>query len=254
MMYLGKRSQAKNIRDTVEKWCVENIETMGVAVITRVSDYPTSRVVDVQPLTCNVDKDGVITVPAFIQNCPVLLQGNLDGYISFPPEVGCKVFVGYPKRSIEEFVYTSNTDVYEPVDGILFGSSQAVVLGYIGQANQELEVSPTDFEIRFKDAKLSFKPDSSIRLANQQFAMEADASGSLGMGNSGSSIALNVGGTWNITGSGAGTLNGATVTADGNLITASGTDLNQLKADFDALLAAYIEHGVGAPNHPPPTP
>ena len=254
MMYLGKRSQSKNIKDLVEKWCVENIETMSVAVITDVSRYPNERVVDVQPLTCHVDKDGVITVPAFIHSCPVILQGNLNGYLSFPLEVGCKVFIGYPKRSIEEFVYTSNTDLYEPVDGILFGSAQAVVLGYIGQANQEQEVSPTDFEIRFKDVKLSFKEDSSIRLANQQFAMEADASGSLGMGNSGSSMALNIGGTWNITGSGAGTLNGATATVDGNLITASGTDLNQLKADFDALKAAYIAHGVGAPNHPPPAP
>lgn len=254
MMKGYTKNKPAAISDLVRRWVNTNIETIDVAEVVGNSNYASSRLVDVQPLAVVREKDGVeIEVPTVL-NCPVILQGNVDGFISFPMNVGTKVLVGYPKHSIEEFVYASEANTYTPVDGLTFGSAQAVVLGYAAQANGvDYSLSLDDFEIRFKGCRLSFKADETISLTNPNFNFDVSPDGSLGVSNGSVTVILNVDGTWSITG-GEGTVNGATVTAGGNLITAAGTDLDQLKEDFDALHAAYVIHGTGSPAHPPPDP
>ena len=249
------KSTARTLTDSVSSWCINNIETMGVAVLTGVDDYPTDRTVSVQPLTMNRDADGTITVPASIDKCPVVLQGSAEGFISFPLKVGDKVLVGYPKRSIEEFVFSSSSETYDPVDRILFGSAQAVVLGYLAQAGGvDMSLSADDFEIRFKDARVTLKDDSTITLTNPNVTFEASPDGSVGLTNGVVTFIMNTDGTWSITGTADGTVNGATITVGGNVITAGGTDLDKLKADFEALVTSYNAHGAGASNHNPPVP
>ena len=249
------KSPAKSLRDNISQWCSNNIETSGVATVIGVGDYPSDRLVDVQPLTMNRDNDGVITVPAPIYKCPVVLQGSAEGFISFPLKVGDKVLVGYPKRSIEEFVFSPSSETYDPVDRILFGSAQAVVLGYLAQAGGvDMSLSADDFEIRFKDARVTLKDDSTITLTNPNVTFEASPDGSVGLTNGVVTFIMNTDGTWSITGTADGTVNGATITVGGNVITAGGTDLDKLKADFEALVVSYNAHGAGLANHNPPVP
>lgn len=254
-MNINTRSKPATITDLVQRWVNTNVETVDVAVVVGNSFYESSRLVDVQPLAYVRDRDGTEVEVPKVLNCPVILQGNVEGFISFPMNIGTKVLIGYPKHSLEEFVYSDTSNSYTPVDGLTFGSAQAVVVGYLAQANAvDFPLSNSNFEIRFKDSRLTFDPTGKITLNNSSFILEADPDGTLGVSNGVVTLLLNSSGSWSVNGSLAGNLNGATVTSDGNFITSSGTDLNQLKEDFDKLHEAYIAHGIGAANHPPPDP
>lgn len=266
------KSRAKTHKDLVSKWVIDNVETLGIGTVSDVGTYSVDRTVEVQPITEMRDEDGVVIVPPAIGGCPVILQGSEDGFIHFPLNVGTKVLIGYPKRSIEEFTYSDTAGTYLPVDSQVFGSAQAVVLGYAAQAGGvDYSLSPEDFEIRFKQARMTLKADNTISLTNPQVSFEASPDGSIGLTNGIATLVMNSGGTisltnagvtftmdnagtWNLTGTGAGTVNGATVTAGGNFITANGSDLDQLQADFDSMKTSYLAHGDGVANHNPPVP
>lgn len=266
------KSPSKSMNDIVAKWCNNNIETLGVAVITGVQDYPVDRTVDVQPLAQVKEVDGVEIEQPAITKCPVILQGSEDGFIHFPLNVGTKVIIGYPKRSIEEFTYSSTSDEYLPVDRNTFGSAQAIVLGYAAQAGGvDYSLSATDFEIRFKESRITLTESNTISMTNPSVTFEADSNGDIGLTNGDATLTMNSGGpinltvggvtfimnsdgTFSLTGTADGTVNSCTITSGGNVVTAAGTDLDQLKADHDSLKTSYLAHGDGAPKHNPPVP
>lgn len=226
------RNPAEIIPEGVRKWATENIETQAPGVITSVADYATERCVAVQPLIMERQEDGDVLVPDVINKVPVILQGDEDGFVSFPLKVGTKVWLGYCKRSLEEFVFGNNADQYIPVDTRVFGSTDVVVLGKIGQANIDKPLNPNNFEINYKNSRVTITPADVITVTNN-----------------GSTI------TWDGTNL---TLNGATIPSNGNYISGNGTNLDQLKQDFDALKAAYDIHvhieSTGSPTSGPQEP
>ncbi len=243
---MPQKNPSKHHADIISKWVNNNIETFDVAIVVDDRKYE-DRLVSVLPLAVNEDSDGTLTYPAVISDCPVILQGNLDGFLHFPLTVGCKVLIGYPKESIEEFIYGSITDQYVPVDGLKFNNSQAVVLGAVGQVGQDYILSKTDFELKYFDASIRMTEASGIYIENKAVFIEAQNDGTVKITNSG-------GGEWLMASGGMIFANGCITDTDGNVTTANGTNLDQLKADFDSLVNAYVAHGAGAPAHPPPNP
>lgn len=226
------KNGSKILVDSISKWAYNNIETFDDAVIVGVSKYD-SRLVDVLPLAVTEDDDNVLIYPAVITECPVILQGNSDGYFNIPLRLGDKVKIGYPKESAEEFFYGETSEQYVPVDTMKWNNRQAFVIGYASQFNVDKKVSTTDLELNYFDSTLSMSPDNALKYTN----------GSI-------TATFNGDGTFSITG-GQGTINGATITANGNVITASGSDVDEMRAQLNALNSAYNAHGTGATNHPP---
>lgn len=239
------------IKGIAKKWCIDNIELIAPAVITDVSDYGVDRTVTVLPLVIERDDDGVAIVPTECFKCPVFLQASPEGYVSFPLKAGQMVAVGYTKHCVEQFT-AGVKDQLIPTDYRVFGASDAVVLGYWATPS-DLKVSPDNFEIKFKDTLISITPDNKVTIntPNSVHLITGEAEINI---QGGEVASTNASGNCTLLSSGAVDANGCTITTGGNVITANGTDLDQLKADHDALQASYIAHGVGtttAPNHPP---
>jgi hypothetical protein len=225
--YFGRKyimMPPKNLSDAlasaIRNWAGENIETTCPGVIVSVKDYATERCVAVLPLIMEEQGDGDIIVPVVNPKVLCVLPGCADGYMSFPPTVGAKVMIAYCKLSLEEFLHSTNTKQYVPVSPRVFGATDAFVLGVIAQATDTLKPSATDFEIVYKDSKISITPDNVITILGP--------------------TEVNI--------------NGVVHTPGGNVITALGTDLDALQHAFDALKTSYLAHGAGAPNHNPPVP
>lgn len=216
------------ISDLVSHWVNSNIETLDVAVVVDASKY-SQRLVSVLPLCVQEDPDGINPAKPVIDECPVVLQGNTDGFISVPLRKGDKVLIGYPKDSIEEFIYANNSDQYFQVDDMKFQGSQAVVLGAIGQPSVDIEVSPDNLEIRYFGGTISMSPSGEINITNDAGVLTLQASGDI-------------------------LANGATINTSGNVITALGSDVDKIRADLNSFRTAYTAHGFGASGHPPPLP
>jgi hypothetical protein len=273
------KNASKTLSDSISKWCYNNIETFDEALVVGVSKYA-DRLVDVQPLAVQVDEDGVEVYPSVISECPVILQGNADGFLNFPLRVGDKVKIGYPKESAEEFVYGTTTEQYIPVDTMKWNNRQAFVLGYASQVGQDHTLSSENFEIRYFLSRVTITPDNRIVVNNPEATFEIDSDGFIGITNGETTflmyedgnvsltnpscaLTMNTSGDVNIS-NGSGNIilqasgdvnaNGATINTSGNVITAGGADLDQTRADLDAFKTAYIAHGTGSPNHPPPAP
>lgn len=284
------------VRNFVKDWVEGNIETLDVAIVVGVSKYQ-DRLVDVLPLCIQEDPDGLAPAKPTITECPVILQGNSDGFINFPLRKGDKVLIGYPKDSIEEFTYGQNSDQYYPVDTMKFQGSQAVVLGYASQVGQDHTLSSENFEIKYYNSRITITPDNRITINNDGATVDIENDGAIGITNGESTYTMQANGdvelindTCELSMTNAGTIildngggqlemlptgsckftngngnlslapagnaacNNCIITTSGNVITASGTDLDSLKANFDALVTSYNAHGNGAANHNPPVP
>ena len=242
------------LKKVVRGWCNENIETLSVGVVTDVTSYSKARCVNVQPLIMTKQEDGKVLVPDVIYNCPVILQGTKEGFISFPIKVGDKVLVGHCKRSLEDYLQSTGTAQINPDGYSLFGSNNAVVLGYIGQDSVDLQLSSEDFNVKFQDCLLTFSKNNDIIVENSTAKIEALSDGTITVNNEQVSLVFNTDGTLVGTAPSGATINDCEITSSGNVITATGTDLDQTRADLDTFRDAYITHGTGASNHPPPTP
>lgn len=232
----------------IREWAKNHIETKAPAVITDDSKYGSDRVLTVQPLVIEKEDDGDQVVPDQIYSCPVILDGCADGHMSFPFKVGDIVAIGYCKRSIEEVTYGNSNQQVVPDDDRVFSASDAVVLGYWAQPANSSPVSTENFEIKFANSEVSISPSNVITITNGDLTVAID----------GASCSIsNSSGSWELQPNGEIIQNGATVDTTGNYISATGTDLDNLKANFDAFVLNYNAHGSGASNHPPsfvPTP
>ena len=248
----------ESVSSYVEDWVKANIETLDVAAVVSVDKYP-DRLVTVRPLCIQEGLDGVSPEKPVIADCPVILAGNVDGFLHFPLRVDDKVLIGYPKDSIEEFSYSNGVDQYYQTDYLKFQGRQAVVLGAVGQVGVDKILSSSSFEIDYFNSKIEITDGDDISLTNPTCEIKALADGNITATNGNITLSLNADGSGVLTNS-AGTFtlevggnivgNGCTINTSGNVITAEGTDLDQTRADLDAFKAAYESHD----SHPPPPP
>lgn len=247
-------------KSIVKDWAKDNIETITVAVVVGNSEYESDRTLDVLPLVMEKEEDGDILVPDTIYRSPVVLGGTAEGVFSFPIQIGDKVLIGFPKRSLDEFIFGSGSSQYTPEDTRIFGSTDAIVLGYLGQSGIDIPLSISDSFWSYKDMSLVLdennnitisskkdykivinesgkievdnsassivqEPDGTIIISNNNAEVEVNSSGQISVSNSIGNATLEVSGNCNI--------NGATIDTSGNVITAAGTDLDALKAVFN---------------------
>lgn len=184
----------KETRKLIRRWVSNNIETLTVGKVVNVSEYSSNRLVDVLPLPIDTQSDGHARVPSVVYRCPVILEGNLDGYLSYPAKLGDKVLLGYCKQSIAEFVFSQKAEQYFPEDLSLFGANDAVVLGFIGQAGRDKSVSATNFELNYQDSYLRITPDDDITLNNPIGSVNIAPSGTIESTNGSSTLTLNISG------------------------------------------------------------
>lgn len=243
------KNPSKSRSDYIRKWCINNIETTAPAVVVGVKDYAGQRFVDVVPSIIELNDDGDAIVPDTIPACPVMLQGSANGYLSIPLEVGDAVCIAYCKRSIEEFTLGTD-DQLTPEDLRVFTSSDVIVTGYWGRPNKARTVHPSNAEMVFHQNSISMSPNNELKLETPGAVVQL-SDGAVQIGTAGVSAIFNADGTFVISG-GSGTINRAEITSDGNVITASGTDL-------DAFYQEYLLHGhtsvtsLGSPTPPIPT-
>lgn len=202
------------LKKVIKEWVSRNVETTSVGVVVNVDEYPKSRVVDVLPLTMERFDDGSALVPDTVYRCPVVLQGTQEGFISYPIKVGDKVLIGYCKRSFAEYLYSAKSEQYLPDDLSVFGANNVVVYGYLSQDGVDLEVSPDDFQVAFKDCLLTFKDNNDILIKNSTVNIEATNAGVITITNGSSTLVID-GGESTLT---------SNLTVDGNLtVTGSST-------------------------------
>lgn len=211
------KNPAEVVPSIIRKWVADNIETEAPAVVINTDNYSDERCIAVQPLIMEPQGDGDVIVPSVIPKALVIVPGCQDGFLSFPLQPGDKVWIGYCKRSLEEFVFGTTAEQYEPTDNRIFGNTDVVVLGYAGQANTDLPLNPDNLELRYRDSFITITPENVITITNSQATIVMD------------------GDQLDIDAPSGATINGATINSSGNLITASGTDL-------DALREAYNTH------------
>lgn len=207
----------KEFRSIIKRWVDNNLETLSVAKVVNVSQYGSKRLIDVLPLSIEKRKDGDNIVPDVIHNCPVVLQGNVDGFVSFPIKNNDKVIIGYCKESISEFVFSNNLNQYLPDDYSSFGGNDAVVLGYIGQANIDLPVDPNNFKIKYQQSEIEITPSNKITITEPGSIITMESS-VVNISNSNGNATLQSNGEWDI--------NGAKITPNGDVITANGVSVN----------------------------
>lgn len=251
---------SKAVKGLVSDWAISNIETFDVAVVTDVSKYE-QRLVTVLPLCIQEDPDGISPAKPTITDCPVILQGSVDGFLNFPLRKGDKVIIGYPKDSIEEFINSKTSAQYYQIDSMKFQGSQAVVLGAVGQVGVDKTLSTTDFEINYYDTNIKITPDNTVTISTPNGLIEMDKDGNIELSNQttafflyedGSIVGDNGAGSFTLETAGTILANGAIIPVSGNVITAGGTDLDALQAEVTAFKLVYNTHAVA--NHTPDAP
>jgi uncharacterized protein (DUF2345 family) len=85
--------------------------------------------------------------------------------------------------------------------------TDAVAIPGLYTALSNLKPSTSNLELKWDNKRLSFKPSDEVELTNGSANVKLNADGTI-------------------------TANGATITPDGNVITANGTNLDQFYADY----------------------
>lgn len=201
-----------------------SIETSCVAKIINVSEYESLQTVDVQPLAQYQEEDGDILQMPVIYRCPVQLEGSSEGIFSFPLKVGDLVELNFSKYSLQELLSGVSNDPYLPTDRRLFGQSEAFVHASINKAGDSIKPSATNAQWKFKNSAIVMSPSGSMTLTNGSALVVLNSDGSA-------------------------TVNGATITPDGNVITANGTDLDAFYQEYLAHL--HTSGTPGSPTSPP---
>lgn len=203
---LGKFSEVLGTR--IKGELARTIETSCPAVITNVSEYESMQVVDVQPIAQYETEDKTVIQFPLIYRCPVVLEGTSDGIFSFPLKVGDLVKLDFSKYSLQELIGGISNDPYLPQGRKVFGQSDAFVSACINKAGDTVKPSATDAQWKFKNSIITLKSDGDIVITNGSATATLKIDGEID-------------------------LNGCTITATGNVITAAGTDLDAFKLAYN---------------------
>jgi hypothetical protein len=179
------------------------------AMIVDVSSYGDKQFVNVRPQISRLLETGEVISndEITIYDVPVIWPSGGGAMLSFPLKVGDTVWLSFSQRNLEDWLYSDGTQEVIPGDSRHFSMTDAVAIPGLYTALSNLKPSTENVEIKFGNHLISLRP-----------------SGELYITNGGAEIKLNPSGTI--------TANGATITPDGNVITANGTNLDQFYADY----------------------
>jgi hypothetical protein len=195
--------------DGIDGYLRESVSTGMPGIIVSVAEYGDKQFVDVKPALSRVLETGQVISndEITIYDVPVIWPSAGGGLLSFPIKVGDTVWLSFSQRNLEDWLYSDGTQEVIPGDSRHFSMTDAVAEPGLYTALSNLKPSTENVEIKFGNHLISLRP-----------------SGELYITNGGAEIKLNPSGTI--------TANGATITPDGNVITANGTNLDQFYADY----------------------
>lgn len=226
----------------------QKIHTQIPAMVTDV-DYDKS-LVSVKPLVTTTlidNSDYEAEYPELLQ-VPVYTNSANKGisFQSHPIKIGDVGTVVFSERNLETLMTSDASAVVNTTDsscvslgGTLF--SLWFVNGYYTPLNN-FKTDPDNLITKNDKSCITQKPDGECGITNEKGSYVLSADGKHTLLNDSDTIVLN-NGNINIETSGSVTINGATVTSGGNVITKNGTDLDQLKADFDAHKHSQVKKG-----------
>lgn len=203
--------------DGIDGYLRENVGTGMPAIVVSVAEYGDKQFVDVKPAIARLRETGEVISndEITIYDVPVIWCGSGDFLLSGPVEVGHTVWLSFSQRNIEDWLYSDGSSEVIPGDSRHFSMTDAVAFPGLYTALSNLKPSTENVELKWGDKLISLKPSGEIQITN-----------------SSANITLNPDGTI--------TANGATITTDGNVITANGTDLDQ----FYQTYLAHVHGGV----------
>lgn len=203
--------------DGIDGYLRENVGTGMPAIVVSVAEYGDKQFVDVKPAIARLRETGEVISndEITIYDVPVIWCGSGDFLLSGPVEVGHTVWLSFSQRNIEDWLYSDGTQEVIPGDSRHFSMADAVAFPGLYTALSNQKPSTENVELKWRDKLISLKPSGEIQITN-----------------SSANITLNPDGTI--------TANGATITTDGNVITANGTNLD----DFYQTYLAHVHGGV----------
>lgn len=206
----------------LNKFVRDNVYTSLPGKVISVSNYQTEQTVDVVVDLARLYSDGKVLSHkgSVLYKVPFVNPSAGNAGLTLPVKVGDTVLLLFCMRNMETWLLGSGQEESIPNDSRAHHIKDAIAIPGLRQLGNGLSPHPDNLELKLGDCLIQLKPDGSI----------------------------------NIEGSSLVTINGATVDTSGNVMTALGTDLDQLKADFEELKLHYSIHGSGAPSHPPGTP
>lgn len=185
------------------------------AMIVDVSSYGDKQFVNVRPQISRLLETGEVISndEITIYDVPVIWPSGGGAMLSFPLKVGDTVWLSFSQRNLEDWLYSDGTQEVIPGDSRHFSMTDAVAIPGLYTALSNLKPSTSNLELKWDNKRLSFKPSDEVELTNGSANVKLNADGTI-------------------------TANGATITPDGNVITANGTNLDQF-------YQTYLDHVHG---------
>ena len=214
--------------DGIDGYLRENVGTGMPAIVVSVAEYGDKQFVDVKPAISRLRETGEVISndEITIYDVPVVWPGAGGALFSCPVVVGDTVWLSFSQRNIEDWLYSDGTQEVIPGDSRHFSMTDAVAFPGLYTALSNLKPSTENVELKWGDKLISLKPSGEIQITN-----------------SSANITLNPDGTIKA--------NGATITTDGNVITANGTNLDDFYADYLAHTHKQTGHESGQETDPP---
>lgn len=144
---------------------LEDVYTALQGTITDVSNLKNNRI-SVQPSVKRLNSSGQEFDYPILPDVPIQWPSGGGAVMTFPLKVGDDVLLIFSMASITEF-QLSNTGTVKPSDTRNHALSDAIAIPCIYRDANQPEPNEDDVEIRYKDAKLALKDDSSIVLNNK---------------------------------------------------------------------------------------
>jgi hypothetical protein len=197
------------------------------AMIVDVSSYGDKQFVNVRPQISRLLETGEVISndEITIYDVPVIWPSGGGAMLSFPLKVGDTVWLSFSQRNIEDWLYSDGTQEVIPGDSRHFSMTDAVAFPCLYTALSNLNPSTDNVELKFGNHLISLRP-----------------SGELYITNGGAEIKLNPSGTISA--------NGATITTDGNVITANGTNLDQFYQTYLNHVHGGVTSGTSSTDTP----
>lgn len=181
--------------------------------------------VDYSKKTANVlplvkTKIGVSKSVAYpeLAGVPLVVLSGGKARITFPVKAGDTGIVLFSERDVSNVLASTGTDTVEPLMSNYLGLFPIAVICGISINSDSEEISNEDIVIENELSKISLKPDGTTTIQNGSSSIVQEPNGNV-------------------------RVNGLTVTPDGNIITASGVNLNEFYQKFMSHVHSGVQRG-----------
>jgi hypothetical protein len=224
----------------VSEYAKQHMNTSVPARVISVDNFGSDQTVDVLPIINDTFADGTVLELPPILDVPVQYPSAGGGLLSFPIVVGDIVLLVFSKRSIDEWMASRTTDngTFTPADKRTYSLNDAIAIPGIYTKNTNLTPNTTDVELKFKNLSIKLEASGNISLTNgpASSSVVLASSGDVTLNNSGGSVTLANSGLITLANAGGSIVlnldgsvsfgNGASITAAGDMVTASGKSMS----------------------------